>query len=147
MRTIAQHHAQALKQWFLRYGEEVMNAHDFDLAARKYWDANFSNPYAEGFEPGVRGMMEQIEPFVEAFPDVRFDVEDLLVEEHKIAVRMMVKGTHKTPFMGIPPSGREVHFPMVAFFEVGENGRLTAVYPVVDWLTAFGQIGQFPTQS
>ena len=41
-----------------------------------------------------------------ASSDFRIDVDDIIVDGEKVAVRMRMSGTHKGDFMGMPASGK-----------------------------------------
>jgi steroid delta-isomerase-like uncharacterized protein len=43
--------------------------------------------------------------FLSAFPDIHIDVEDVMVEGDKTAVRLRFSGTHTGQGIGIPPTG------------------------------------------
>lgn len=46
--------------------------------------------------------------FRDAFPDIRFRLEDVLVSGTCVTVRWVATGTHRAPLMDIPPTGRRV---------------------------------------
>jgi predicted ester cyclase len=43
-----------------------------------------------------------------AFPDLHHEIEDIVAEGDKVAVRLNVTGTHKGEFQGISPSGKKL---------------------------------------
>ena len=45
--------------------------------------------------------------FLSAFPDIHVDVEDVLVESDKTAIRLKFSGTHTGEGIAIPPTGRK----------------------------------------
>lgn len=53
----------------------------------------------------VRHMAER---FLRALPDLRFIVDNAVIEGQMISISWKMQGTHDGFFMGIPPSGREV---------------------------------------
>jgi len=67
-------------------------------------------------------------------------VEDTLVDNDKLAGRTTWRGTHRGPFLGVPPTGREVEF--TAFHIVRfADGLATEWWGTGDLLTALAQIG------
>lgn len=43
-----------------------------------------------------------------AFPDLHFEIEELVAEGDIVAGRLTVSATHRGPLMGMPPTGRSV---------------------------------------
>ncbi len=39
-------------------------------------------------------------------PDLAFFVEDLFAEGDRVVFRVMIRGTHQGPFMGVAPTGK-----------------------------------------
>lgn len=58
-----------------------------------------------------------------AFPDAQWTIEDLLEDGDKVVGRWTFRGTHKGPFLNVPPSGREVSYPIIGIYRI-ENGRI-----------------------
>jgi NTE family protein len=53
----------------------------------------------------VGGYLQQL---LTAFPDLRFEVSHKIPRDHRVAERWVIRGTHLGPYMGIPPTGRDV---------------------------------------
>ena len=58
--------------------------------------------------PGPVGLKPIVAAMREAFPDLHYEVHDLVVGEGKVAVRCTLTGTHQGDFFGIAPTGRPV---------------------------------------
>jgi len=43
-----------------------------------------------------------------AFPDLHFSVEEQIAEDVKVLTRFEWTGTHQSPFLGVPATGRQV---------------------------------------
>ena len=43
-----------------------------------------------------------------AFPEIHVAVEDVITDGDKVVVRLTFSGTHTSPLMGIPPTGKFV---------------------------------------
>jgi len=52
----------------------------------------------------------------EAFPDMRFDVDEALAAGDRAVVRGRLSGTHQGPFMGAPPTGRSFSIGWIAVY-------------------------------
>lgn len=65
------------------------------------------------------------------FPDLRFDVADVVAEEGRVAVRATLTGTHRGEWNGRPPTGNRIavdHMFLLRF----EDGLLAEVFEVLD---------------
>jgi predicted ester cyclase len=86
---------------------------------------------------GLAGMLRT------AFPDLRFEIEELVAEGDVVAGRLTMSGTHEGPLMGIPPTGRAVrqdHMHFVRF----EGGKAVEHWGVRDELGMMRQLGVVP---
>lgn len=65
---------------------------------------------------GVDAIKTYIEAVRMAFPDVRFEVLDLIAENDRVTVRWSFEGTQTGVFRGNAPTGRSVEFPGITMF-------------------------------
>lgn len=68
-----------------------------------------------------------------AFPDLRMDLEELLVEGELAAARVTFTGTHLGPFAGAPPTGRKVSMPIMMFCRFAD-GKMVELWENDDQL-------------
>jgi steroid delta-isomerase-like uncharacterized protein len=68
--------------------------------------------YAEdGHLTGPQQFREQMhKPFLEAFPDLRVTVEDVIADGPQVVVRWTATGTHTGTGLGFAPTGKTVNF-------------------------------------
>lgn len=78
-----------------------------------------------------------------AFPDVRFELEDLIAEGDRVVVRWQFQATHLGPFVGVPPSGKKVTQTGIAIYQC-RNGQISRAWVQVDRLGLLQQIGGLP---
>ena len=78
-----------------------------------------------------------------AFPDLRMEIVDLVAEGESVAVRMTMTGTHRGPFMGIPPTGRHFAVEQMRIMDF-RDGQMTDSWAVIDWLGWRQQLGAMP---
>jgi predicted ester cyclase len=103
-------------------------------------------PLAPGQGPGPEGIKPIIRSFVEAFPDVRITIHDMIQEPGRIGVRAEISGTHQGVLFGIAPTGKKVSFRIHEFHTL-EGNRVTTTWHMEDWFGLFLQLGQFPPQA
>jgi predicted ester cyclase len=61
-----------------------------------------------GADDGLAGYIDRLDAVHAAFPDYRWELQELLVEHDTIAARLVGQGTHTGVFGGIPPTGRRI---------------------------------------
>ena len=78
--------------------------------------------------------------FREAFPDLQITVDDLLADGDKTAVRVTLRGTHRGPTLGVPPSGRPVRMSGMVIAQ-WRDGQLIEGWNEIDAAGLMRQIG------
>lgn len=78
--------------------------------------------------------------FCEAFPDGRHSFDYVITEGDSVATVGRYRGRHERPFMGVPPTGKEVDF---AVFHVDRvrDGRIVEHRGIGDANTMWAQLG------
>jgi steroid delta-isomerase-like uncharacterized protein len=75
-----------------------------------------------------------------AFPDIHFDLEDVLAEGDKVVIRWTCTGTHRGEFRGIAPTGKRVSFPGMNIYRL-RDGKIVERWGVEDGLSLLQQLG------
>ena len=88
-------------------------------------------------------MSEFIIRWREAFPDLKIDLEELVVEDNLAAIRGTLTGTHEGPWAGAEPTGEQVSMALMMFFRF-ENGKMVELWEVDDQLGFRRQLGLIP---
>jgi steroid delta-isomerase-like uncharacterized protein len=90
--------------------------------------------------PGVDKLPEHIASCRNAFPDLRFTIEDMIGERNEVVVHWTVRGTHKAPFLGIQPTNRSCTVSGTSISRI-EGGKLVEHW--ADWnvMTLMEQLG------
>jgi steroid delta-isomerase-like uncharacterized protein len=57
---------------------------------------------------GPDGEKKRVTLYRNAFPDLRFNVEDLIAEGESVTARWSCRGTHKAELNGIAPTGKQI---------------------------------------
>lgn len=77
---------------------------------------------------GYRALLEED---VRVIPDLRYDLQQLVVEGTRVAARLWFDCTPVADFRGLPTTGRRLRFAEHAFYEF-TDGRITRVRSLVD---------------
>jgi predicted ester cyclase len=94
--------------------------------------------YSAEMAPGVR---DWIEPFRDAFPDVRMEVVELIAEGDKVVARFRCSGTHSGEWRGNPPTGRRFEDVDEVYIFTVRDGRIVRAWGIEDTLTRLRQLG------
>jgi predicted ester cyclase len=79
----------------------------------------------------------------EAFPSYFLDMNEIIAEGDLVSVRGVVRGVHKGPFQGIPPTGKEVAFGLFITYRIA-GGKIVDHWMLVDSLSLMQQLGAMP---
>jgi predicted ester cyclase len=83
--------------------------------------------------------------YVAAFPDLRFDTDDILPSGDKGVARVTITGTHTGDFMGMPATGKSVSVSAIDVIRFGDDGLTLEHWGVVDVMAMMQQLGVVPT--
>jgi steroid delta-isomerase-like uncharacterized protein len=86
---------------------------------------------------GFKYVMEWVRTFSS---DVHYDINDVIAEADKVAVRMTQSGTHTGSVTGIPPTGKRFSVDYVHWFRL-EDGKVAEMWAVRDDLSRLEQLG------
>lgn len=73
----------------------------------------------------------QFAPVVAAFPDWRWEVRHLVVDDDYLSLHFQVTGTHRGTFQGIEPTGRTVAVSQFTLYQV-QGDKFTHVWDLAD---------------
>jgi predicted ester cyclase len=79
----------------------------------------------------------------DAFPDIHWTLDDMVVEGDKAVVRYTFTGTHKGTIMGIPPTNRKVTMWWIGIDRVA-GGKFVEGWARCDTLGFMQQLGAIP---
>lgn len=68
-----------------------------------------------------------------AFPDIKFELTDIVIGPQGVCEEANVTATHRGEWLGTPPSGKVIHFRVVIFFPWDpKNGKFSGERIYVD---------------
>ena len=100
------------------------------------------NP-APGHEPTLADFKHKIAGFRAAFPDLEYDLQDIIGSGDSVATRWVVTGSQQQEFMGIPASGQTVRVEGMNFYRL-KDGRVTDIWTQFDGVGMLQQLGAIP---
>jgi len=120
---------------YRRYNERC-NAHAFDSLDE------FVSPgvVVNGDPQGLPGYVAGLEAVVRAFPDYRWQLEHLLVDDPWVSAHFTDTGTHRGTWLGVPATGRRVRTQEFAVYR-WIDGRIAEVWVTADNLAVVQQLG------
>jgi predicted ester cyclase len=96
------------KALFRRTYEELLNGGDLAVADELVAPEFVNHEAPPGRDRGPESMRGLATMLRTAFPDLHFEIEELVAEGDVVAGRLTMSGTHEGPLMGTPPTGRWV---------------------------------------
>jgi predicted ester cyclase len=99
---------------------------------------------APGLAPTKDGVKRFFQLYVAGFPDLRFDVQDILTSGDKIVGRFRASGTHEGEFMGMAPTGKPVDVEGIDIIRFADDGLAHQHRGVFDALGMMQQLGVVP---
>jgi len=86
---------------------------------------------------GVSGVLRALRG---AFPDLNYQIEDVVVGDQAVAVRTTLRGTHRGSFFGLPATGKRVEVSQMTI-ERFADGKIVEHHRVTDELALRQQLG------
>ncbi len=74
-----------------------------------------------------------------AFPDLKFEIDDMFAEGDKVVVRYTMTGTNQGSYMGAPPTGKKISLNGISIYKIA-GGRLVESWGVFDRLSLMQQL-------
>ena len=140
MSQILNDNKAVIKSWYEainRGGEVALPTIDELMVPEFAWHSPFG-------DFGKAAYKSQFGAFLSAFPDLRFAMEDAVCEGDRVVHRFVGTGTHKAEFMGLPATGKNVHYTGIAITRV-RDGKQLETWDHFDALTLLQQLGMIPS--
>jgi steroid delta-isomerase-like uncharacterized protein len=96
-----------------------------------------------GVAPGTAGLKEAMKRVSAGLSDVRMDIDDIIAEDDKVAVRLTASAKHSGEFMGIPASGKSYRISETHIFRL-VDGKVRDHWRDADMLGMMKQLGALP---
>lgn len=91
---------------------------------------------------GKEKLIGQLQFFWKLIPDLKWEIQEMIVQDNQVVVRSVATGTPNGDFMGLPTDGTKTFKIMTIDIHTVEDGQITKVHHLEDWVTAMGQLKQ-----
>lgn len=135
--------AEENKAVIRRAYEELWNERNVEVVDELVAEDFLNHAAPPDRQRGRRSLKDVVRMFEGAFPDFRYEVEDVIAEGEKVAVRDVFRGTHEGDFMGIPATGNRVTMEAIHIYRLS-GGRLAEHWVARDDLGMMRQLGAIP---
>lgn len=132
-------HAAAMKHMY-----DLINAGDIDGFGELLAEDFVEHEEMPGLEPSKDGVKQLFHMYRAAFPDLRMEVQDVLVSADKAVARVRATGTHQGEFLGMAATGKSVDVQLIDITRFGDDGLAREHWGVFDALAMMQQLGAFP---
>ena len=86
----------------------ALNAHDIDTYLKLLDDSFVSESELSGPINGPTGVRKMLQMYLTAFPDLHFEIEQIITSGDHVISRYRATGTHKGDFLGIAPTNTSI---------------------------------------
>ena len=129
-----------LKALTQRFYDEIFVNKNVDAIDEIIDDDFVDHEEFPGLPPGKEGVRAFAIMSLDAFPDFTANIEDMIVEDDKVAIRVQFAGTHRGEFAGVPATGNKLDFPTIDFLRF-RDGKVVEHWGVTDQLLMMQQLG------
>ncbi|MBI1227146.1 MAG: hypothetical protein GC192_18080 [Bacteroidetes bacterium] len=142
--------AQTAAQNKANYLKVIEGFNTKNLAALdQYCTTDFQDNFPPGFleATGLKGLEASkalLQSMFTAFPDLKFEIKEVLVDDKSLMAYLVTSGTMKGEFMGMQPTGKSFKLDSVDIIWFNGKGKATRHLGVMDNLEFFGQLGLAP---
>jgi steroid delta-isomerase-like uncharacterized protein len=126
----------------VRFYEEAFNCGNANVIRELVTPDHVSHLPA-GDHYGPEGVRIDISSFRTAFPDLRFEIEEVIEAPERVIYRFIARGTHGGPFMGVPASGRRIEVQGIGIDRVAD-GKCVERWVQYDSAGLLQQLGVIP---
>jgi C-1 hydroxylase len=106
------------------------------------WSPDLVHHHRDG-DYGRDDVFALMSGFMEAFPDLRFEVKQVIADGDFVSTRMIARATHQKDFAGFPATDREVQVTVMGMIRIA-NGRIVEHWNLMDELALMQQLGLVP---
>lgn len=120
--------------------DELVNRSCFDRVTELVAPDFVDHTPLPGQPADFEGLKQRLQILHSAFPDFHSVIDDLIADHDKVVARITSTGSHRRPFLGVPPTGRrwtimEIHILRIT------DGRMSEHWGMPDFFDMLVQLG------
>src|ERR1700751_4181920 len=106
-----------------RFVEELWNERRLDVVDAIFAEDCVTHQLRSGgpvdaVPRGPQAIKEHVAGWIASFPDLRFNVEHMLSEGDRVVMQLLMEGTHRGAWLGIPASGKKMQIRMFTIHRI-----------------------------
>jgi len=122
---------------------ETWNRGDFQ-GLTEYWSSDMRH-HTRTQSHDFDEVKKIVGSFMTAFPDLQWQIDDIVAEGDRVVTRMTAQATHTGSYMGLPPTGKKINCSVLGIARV-DDGRIAEHWGVTDELAMMSQLGLLPEE-
>jgi predicted ester cyclase len=122
---------------------EDLSTHDDHVAGEIFHPDFFDHTNPPGMQHGIKGHKAIVDLFRGTFPDMRWEIHDLIAAGDRVVARTTMTGVQRGEFFGIAATGRPVEVGGVHILRIAD-GRIIEHWGNNDDLGMMRQLGVIP---
>lgn len=127
-----------------RLYEEVWNKRKLEVVNELISPSHaLQGPTVFGSSIGPEAYKQQVSSLLEAYPDLRWTIEDTIAEKDKVVACWAFSGTHKGDYMGVPATNKKVSVGGITIHHIA-GGKIMDSHTNWDVLGMMQQLGAVP---
>ena len=120
------------------------NLHDLDAVMATFGaSARYDDEPWSDHRVGRDAVRAYYAETLRAMPDLEVDVQRRHAGSESVVLEVVIRGTHRGPWRGLPATGRRLEFPLCGVFDFDENDRLAGERIYYDRAAVLAQLGLF----
>jgi steroid delta-isomerase-like uncharacterized protein len=132
--------SDAAKAVVRRNTEEVQSRGNFEAFEELFADDFVDHTPQPNMTPNKDGVRDLYQRIRTAFPDFHADIHWQAADGELVTTYKTYHGTHEGIFLGVAPTGRQIHFETVDVMRV-HNGKITDHWGVANLFSLMQQLG------
>lgn len=106
----------------------------------EHWSPDIVH-YSEDQPVDTDEMVGRMEAGLRAFPDLHLDVRSITGEGDRVVLRITVTATHRTPYLGVQPTGEKLTWHIVEELRF-DGDKVIEHWDVMNYLPMLKQLGK-----